>query len=1412
MHGYLKSIILDGKELLDHIRSNDEYRYEIDRYFRRLIPGSGPSQPQMAGDIFFKGNHTLDQRRHLFPRVEYYGAVTAGSEMVAVGNNHNFRRRGSTTNLAPAQPGQIGFAMGRISAAEDLTSVQNPLSMYSSVDVNLGQIGSVFGHPIDREAFFNETAVVPTGVGIVSSGGTLAQALGEEGHYIYLIRIATTGNATGATYWYQRAPYFAGAFYPGSTQGDNYSVGESLSERWDGALTSRGSLPLSGTSRPSFIPQNATPTPAAVPVEMNFPTEDARNNNTLSSMANRCFDGAADGGRIWMAIVDQIATDGGGTAALASRSRALWAWKRMTGETPNRFDAAAGAGGDATMPNFPALPIDVQFRDIRAGRGGFIYLACDGTDDDTSTTAGGGALIMIDTNPITGTGDTITQDTPTAGTARLDDAAASFPTNIVGRFIRITGATAPGNNGDFRITARNSATQLEFENDEAVTVTESFTWELLDTVVGVQDVFGTAVSGIYTQSGFLQEDVLAVTIDTGENRAAAGDDRVWVLHRNGLSFFDVTVATGAVSAVSTLNNAGGTFTALDANSIRGLGGFTPVGSGGVRNRHRPLLDHDTNGDIYFVTTQTGSTHQGGVNRLNKVVTDDSAAPGSMTHTWFSIDTVAEGGALGFIQMGTGVAAQDSIIGLKVQRRDHDDALSPTTGDPEPDSLWVSTGQGDNQASSCNVSEIPVDQFTAQNNPGRRYFGDTLSNTGTDNPWHIQVAPDGQVYTMSEFDNEMGFLASASTSTDFTRTRQTTTESVMLAGPGGAGSYTITMTNAFFDATNFAHLRKRLVIEGAGTPGNNGSFEITAIASSTVATIFIPNAGAANETASMTVRMTGTDFDSRTSIGSGDGTWTNFGTGLESFNAEMFCDDSGMAYAFDSRQGSSEPLWEINYNTFITWQRDTSNNVWYRSRVPHVEQVTTDGTARTAHTTSEVLDSGVEVDFANSGAGGDEFVINEYYSFSASIGLIKTTTQELTWNYDIFHEKTDLFRRGDEPDITLANHVARGGFINTGALTNVQTDNPFRDLGTPANSHTSLTNARQALLLANFQLRIPQDGNNNAETIAITGTPSTANGWQIGIDLGADTVTATLRFCFANDMGNAYIQNMQADVYSATAASLDLPAGGQIDWQSPRITYRSDQDHPNFLVTPGNFRNNNNDGFASVDHGVAIELDIAQAATDANLANPATNDAMRFWKIAFLRHTGSGALSIRHLVSVSAFDASGNLIGIGVNNKLSFAEDSNYLANLVTRAVFIQDDDATAGGNCDGTSTTITLLAGTFDTDIVQNDFFRELDSNGDVVQEVLIDSRDSGTQLTLQSALPFNFTNSAWEVVRNADIRPRDDEGGGEDQAEFPPTGALGEGQIFVCPVTGVIGYNDNDVTATRAFRVERVVKVKRSL
>jgi hypothetical protein len=73
---------------------------------------------------------------------------------------------------------------------------------------------------------------------------------------------------------------------------------------------------------------------------------------------------------------------------------------------------------------------------------------------------------------------TITADGGGPGIARLDATGAAFVANMSGTGITISGATASDNNGLWQIAAVNSSTQLDFYNPDAVTVTESFTYDI----------------------------------------------------------------------------------------------------------------------------------------------------------------------------------------------------------------------------------------------------------------------------------------------------------------------------------------------------------------------------------------------------------------------------------------------------------------------------------------------------------------------------------------------------------------------------------------------------------------------------------------------------------------------------------------------------------------------------------------------------------------------------------------------------------------------------------------------------------------------------------------------------------------------------------------------------------------------
>jgi len=191
--------------------------------------------------------------------------------------------------------------------------------------------------------------------------------------------------------------------------------------------------------------------------------------------------------------------------AIISDAAAGWVWLNITGGALNfSVNGAAVSIASvvaATLQNLvieinvasqAAIGADIAYESNAAGTKqapgagthlGILYGA-DPTAIDKDS-----AVVVLDTSTpallneifgalgTSGTGDDITQDTPVAGTATLDDAGGAFTADMVGKNITIAGAAAPGNNGTFPITAVNGATQIEFTNVAAVTVVaDGFTY------------------------------------------------------------------------------------------------------------------------------------------------------------------------------------------------------------------------------------------------------------------------------------------------------------------------------------------------------------------------------------------------------------------------------------------------------------------------------------------------------------------------------------------------------------------------------------------------------------------------------------------------------------------------------------------------------------------------------------------------------------------------------------------------------------------------------------------------------------------------------------------------------------------------------------------------------------------------
>lgn len=867
----------------------------------------------------------------------------------------------------------------------------------------------------------------------------------------------------------------------------------------------------------------------------------------------------------------------------------------------------------------------------------------------------------------------------------------------------------------------------------------------------------------YTVGGMLQNNALRVLVDTSENYAAAGSDRIWVAHRNGWSYADIVNSTGVISSWTTVSDSGASVNIIAANSERYIAGHAGLTTGWTQTGQQPhLSDMDSSGDIYYISAAGGYT--AGQQRLNRLLGDASA------HSWYTISNAAEPSATGFIEIGQEYALTTHVISaVKCQRRD--------SGDPEADTLWLATGYGSAGNDDKLVCAIPVDEWGGGNNPGAAWYGDEIDDFASAQTWGLKVAPDGQAWLYTPNTGIIGVLE--------TLGRETTWSGTIDQFDAAAGGLqTIHRDTGSGDSFTDKMIGKRIRIPAGGPTSavNAGSFVVDSVTNGD--TLVIRNASGVSSSTGEAADwdFAGAEFDTRNTTAGAVGSWsdlTQVNTMIGASAYDWWVDNSGIAYVWQPLRSGSTDNHNFQMHLAPTWQ--WSGMTWYRSRVPHNEAAA----GRTAATTAQSLSSGVTVEFLNQNSGTDEFLAGEYYTCVATRGISKDPTQEFTYKYEFYNERTDLI---DElsTDKTATNGTARGGYRDGEDLT--------------VNDPVSTPLTYNSTYLAHHQRQLFLDGSNNTPNAQISAfTSNTTTGFSMGLDLGASVVAEQLIFGLSGESNNNFFPQILIDLYSSS---------DNVTYEL-RSSYAYNTDNPEWMINVDAFHEDKTGStqLNNFNRGVNVEIDLAELeANNAFVGATTTNAAQRYWKLVF-RSAASATNVDPKLISAVAYDAAGDPLGMPAAKHLGTANDSNYLANYVIRATWRQDNNSQAGGTTDGSGTTITLNSGAFDIDILENDYFRELDGSGNIVQEHVIDSRDSNTQLTLKTAA-VAFTGSNWEVARNADVRPRDDEGGGEDQARFPAQA----GEVYICPVTGWIYYHADDVTDNRILRIDRYVKVKRSL
>jgi len=214
------------------------------------------------------------------------------------------------------------------------------------------------------------------------------------------------------------------------------------------------------------------------------------------------------------------------------------------------------------------------------------------------------------------------------------------------------------------------------------------------------------------------EDCLAVAVDTSESYAAAGFDRVWVLHRDGLTYFDVEVSTSAIGSATKIDSV------TLGDSARGLAGHDVPGMS--KNSCAPLLEV-LNGRPYWISRTTAGSSTS-IHRLNRMDGDGT------NFGFYTSEPTGEVGAIDSIVLGS-AGSNNMFNALRV--------FQPDDADPDLGDIWVSARTDANAQDG--VIHIPEDDWGSLN-PGTRYTRGTdyASNAATIN---FQISPDGQVWLL-----------------------------------------------------------------------------------------------------------------------------------------------------------------------------------------------------------------------------------------------------------------------------------------------------------------------------------------------------------------------------------------------------------------------------------------------------------------------------------------------------------------------------------------------------------------------------------------------------------------------------------------------------------------------------------------
>lgn len=1196
------------------------------------------------------------------------------------------------------------------SSASSFITYSDTCSVYKPMALDYGKVGPlVFPHPIGRAEMFNETAIDKTGQGDLEIRGPYIPVDAENGapqHWCYHVAITSSGDTDDGTegaYIFSRTAWYS---YPRISQADTRTTSDTLTFVADdggsgnsaitrasgefgphrGDFHRHGRVTVSGTTSNDGVYDIINVEPGKITLRGLVLTDEGPTSATLTSVDEATVDGNGSrflgsgiGGQGWRTehIRDERNDPTFGTnSARYNCYRLVWdgmdsywglsyrdmdgdgsrytavRWRAMTPEqefrgTPNNLNPSLGAGNtgnpwtDTTrfVKHSDGLPIDdttVESYGLASNRAGLVFFGQRNSND----VSGDNQVFIIDNSKPgrwyqrpSGTVDGSGNFTVDAGDEihamfpfEAGDASGSAMINI------IDGPNA----GLHAISSFTNANEVALAGG-GFTVDSNVTWHW------------TTID--------------ATEPDVGEIRGLVWDrvnSRLWVLGSLGLKHSDDDGQTW-----STLLDENEATTPLIDSESR-----TDIRVGSVNHGHGGY-DVDANGDLYWLSVDTGGSGEYWVNKLelnagigvdavhsriglgadfpgtNKPSTLDYLFwekgvdnPTQLGALWFLADTDAEDS---WYRMPVDAGAIDAAPQIaRIAEHDPTTIVNLPSGyDHASQFLTDAAGNVWLRENSSGLTWQHFDpRYADQPDEAYRDWAGDIEDAGI---YHGSVGqealrPDG-CFWLTQNNANHGWFGSLQLYHRYAPAADVGGQSggaaSIVAGAAAGRVRVQGLTGMTADSVG-----RHLQITGAASAGNNATVIIAAV---------------------------------------------NSGSEVDVYNVNGVTGDANNGSISWQEQESEWVPWAGSSNQFDDWYGTVS------------------GGNRPMHDDFRELRDNVQVAFTQAGgatAPEDEFVDGECFVFIASFGEHKTNVEDMTfsgyWSYannEYLVESEDI-KNATGPGSVAVYHQADSSF--TAATPAVIDSYPVSASG-------------------KFWGNVPFTGYShygqgvNPDSDSGTGErPS----FRTGLDLGAATEIDQLVLVIAHGSSGF---NTSPLWFSQTATSryVDLRVFTAPDETTLPTEIDSDLAWPagdlaNYIrieQNPAGWEN-------QFDYSqYKITIDLAGAGLSAG------QRTARFWQVVAAANSASAINAIK-LTSIYALDSSGNpTIGLGADNRVDDALDDDFSAVALQEVFWIQNvhggGDPGAGtvistsddGDGDGFTDRVTLDSGLFDTaniDITQD--------------------------------------------------------------------------------------------------------------